>query len=92
MFLIFLKDYVLKYSEMFEIKRRNQSTRKMRTYDINSSPYETNVIDINYINTTLLSDRILDLGSKLFVECSQNNNNIKSRSLGQRESKKNIHK
>lgn len=60
----------------------------MRTYDINSSPYETNVIDMYYINTTLLSDRILGWGSKLFVECSQNNNNIRSKSLGQRESKK----
>lgn len=71
----FLNDYVLKYSERFETKRRIQSTGKVQTFDINPSSNDVDVIDIDEINETLSKDNNLDSNDKLLIESSQNNSN-----------------
>lgn len=71
----FLNDYVLKYSERFETKRRIQSTGKVQTFDINPSSNDVDVIDIDVINETLSKDNNLDSNDKLLIESSQNNSN-----------------
>ncbi|KAK5782083.1 guanine nucleotide-binding protein subunit alpha PWA37_005066 [Arxiozyma heterogenica] len=82
----FLNDYVLKYSERFETKRRIQSTGKVQTFDINPSSDGVDVIDVNEINETLSKDNNLDsnngliIGSLQSINNSNNNNNIRSNS------------
>lgn len=71
----FLNDYVLKYSERFEMNRRIQSTGKVQTFDINPQPDDINVIDMDEINETLSKDNNLDPSDKLFGGSSHNNNN-----------------
>lgn len=83
----FLNDYVLKYSERFETKRRIQSTGKVQTFDINPSSDDVDVIDVNEINETLSKDNNLDSNNGLIIGSLQNINNSNNNNIGLNSSK-----
>lgn len=72
----FLNDYVLKYSERYETKRRIQSTGKVQSFDMNPTSNDIDTTNLKEINDTLNNSN--ESGSNLFIEKNTSSSSSKT--------------